>query len=105
MNTCPCCGQSVPTDSLLVSLDTNTASRNGVTISLTPSETEILFALARRFPSPASRDALLLARFGRVDAPGSNIIDAMLSHMRKAVGALGVRIVNVPYRGWRLVYE
>ncbi len=108
MNTCPCCGQSVDTGDLLVSLDSNTASRNGVTVLLTPTQVDIVQALLAALPGNVAHERFTRILWGeRTRGPSDPklVVRVEISHMRKRLADLGVSIVPVYGEGYRMVVE
>lgn len=105
---CPCCGQPVVDgDDLLVSLDTNSASRWGEIIRAQPQAIEILYSLQKAFPSAVDEARFISALWGITDGPDqpSNLVKSRISTLRTMLAPLGVAIVNVPPRKYRLRFE
>lgn len=99
MNCCPTCGQAVATAALLVDLDANRVSYGGRVAKLVPSETEVLFTLARAAPGMVSNDQLRAAIWGGAAAEReSNVIKVHISRLRKKLAPLGIHIET--HRGY-----
>lgn len=99
MTPCPCCGQSVDTDDLLVSLETNRASRGGLTTKhMSPQQAEILWALRQRHPETVSYDAAMGVMYGRgqeirAEMP-NRVMRVNVSRLRRIIAPLNVGIIN-----------
>ena len=109
MTRCPCCGQPVDTDDLLVSLDANTASRNGQTVHLTPQLAVLAYVLNKARPGMVEHDSLVDAIYGRsADITSEQpklVARVLLSQNRRLLKSLGVSIVPVYGEGYRMVVE
>jgi DNA-binding response OmpR family regulator len=83
---------------------TGSASVNGGSIALTPTEFAIVELLARRSPAVVHRDAIANHAWpDSLDAIGSNNIDVHIARIRAKVVDAGVRIQAVRRVGYRLV--
>lgn len=105
---CPCCGQSVTeAETLLVSLDTNAASRLGNVVQLEPRMAELLFALRERFPKPLTMAGAIkaLVGIGREPRNVETLVKVQISRLRRALAPLGVMIETRYTAGWRLVFR
>lgn len=102
MNLCPCCKQPVEGDGLFVSLDTNTASRKGVVVPLTPGQAEILATLALRYPRLVPYSDLMEARHGLTEEPNYGSLKVMAHGIRRRLALLGMNIIGVRNGGYRL---
>jgi len=108
MTLCPCCGQRVDTDSLLVSLETNTVSRRGHTATLSPTHIEILHKLQQTYPLPATHESLDNALYGKTTLNSRSeqpklVVRVHISQMRRALRAMGIEIEPVYGVGYRMV--
>ena len=105
MNICPCCKQPVANNDLLVSLDTNYASRNGKVVHLEPQSAVLLSVLHDKAPGVVTMEQIIRAMYGREEprseAPGT-VMKVRISHMRRLLAPLGVKIVSEYGRGYRL---
>lgn len=104
---CPCCGQRIADgESLVVSLETNTASRLGTTVQLTPRMAEILTVLRGRYPGSANTGGLIRAIYGHRDEPASayTALRVHISYLRRRLAPLGVAIEVTYTAGWRLAF-
>ncbi len=103
---CPCCGgPSLADDNLCVDLHTNTASYGGKSVELHPNKmAEVVYSIAGAWPKTASYVDLSLAVWGALDEPMEwrNNLRVYVSLARKALAELGLSIVVVPGRGYRL---
>ncbi|HUZ68752.1 MAG TPA: response regulator transcription factor [Candidatus Saccharimonadales bacterium] len=80
------------------------ASVNGRSIALTPTEYAIVELLARRSPAVVRRDAIANHAWpDSLDAIGSNNIDVHIARARAKIVDAGVRIEAVRRVGYRLV--
>jgi DNA-binding response OmpR family regulator len=80
------------------------ASMNGRSIALTPTEYAIVELLARRSPAVVRRDAIANHAWpDSLDAIGSNNIDVHIARVRAKMVDAGVRIEAVRRVGYRLV--
>ena len=102
--TCPCCGQEMPRNGLVVSLDTNTVVVRGLHARLTPRLTEILAILAERMPAPVMHDTLISRLWGINESEHSaDTLKVQVCLLRQALAPLGLRIVTYRTRGFALV--
>lgn len=100
---CPCCGHEIDANRLLVDLHTNTATRNGITVHLSPRLSEILVILHSAWPGTVEHGTLLNRLYGADGGPEETAtIKVHISQLRKAVHSLGVAIVPVWRVGYRL---
>jgi DNA-binding response OmpR family regulator len=75
----------------------------GRTLSLTPTEYNILELLMRRSPAIVDRKAIAEhAWHDETDPLGSNAIEVQLSRLRAKIPTAGIRIVTVRGTGYRL---
>lgn len=105
---CPCCGQPVADgDDLIISLDTNSASRWGEVVRMQPQAIEILHALNEAFPGSLDEGRFMSALWGITDGPDqpSNLVKSRISTLRTLMASLGVAIDNVQPRKYRLRFE
>lgn len=105
---CPCCGQMMPeADTLVVSLDRNTAARLGKVIHLTPRMTEILVALHRRYPASVNVGGLYQAIYGHTEEPSSGYtcLKVHISYLRQRLAQIGVEVAVTYKVGWRLEFH
>jgi DNA-binding winged helix-turn-helix (wHTH) protein len=103
---CPCCGGPVAPTRLLVDISANRASRNGVTVTLSPRNTEILHLLDKAFPEPAPHGRLMLSLFGRSGGPEStDTLKVHISKLRRVIVPLGLAVISVWGAGYLLVID
>lgn len=103
---CPCCGQPVDPSRLIVDLNTNQATRNGVTARLSPRMSEILIVLNATWPGTVRHDRLLQRIYGADCGPEDTItIRVHMSKIRQLVRPLGVGIEARWGTGYRLVFD
>lgn len=105
MNTCPCCGQQVDNNDLLISLETNTVSRDGVVLHLHPQQAEVLWALQRASPRTVTYEQLESAMYGPRGSRSDNvnlILKVAISVMRKKLKPLRIGIENRYGEGYAL---
>lgn len=106
MTPCPCCGQPVDTDGVLLSLEANTASRWGRMVKLRPMCSEMLFKLLKDHPKTTVADALSEAVYGNGTWPTTTqSLRVHAVYLRKALRSLGVDLVNVRGVGYRLMFD
>ena len=100
--TCPCCGAAVASEQFLVDLASNTVSRNGVVVRLSPQPAEILFILRQHQPEGASFERISALLWGKGDWPvtARNLIHVRATMLRKLIGPLGLSIEGI--HGWGL---
>ncbi|MDZ7632594.1 MAG: response regulator transcription factor [Gemmatimonadaceae bacterium] len=72
---------------LVVDLDTREVSRGGVRIELTPKEFKVLEYLMRHPGRVMSRTLITEYAWGYHFDPGTNIVDVVITHLRKKVDA------------------
>lgn len=102
-NCCPTCGQSVPTNGMLVDLDLNRVSHNGKVAKLVPSECELLVTLLRGAPGLVSNERAAVALWGAFSAERSNnVIKVHISRLRQKLTPLGIQIETHWGRGYSL---
>lgn len=103
---CPCYHQPIADESdLLVSLETNAASRWGVVVHLTPFQAVILDMLARSPRRTISRDYLLTGLHGYFGSDAENGASALamhISYLRSRIRTLDVEIDCIRTRGYRI---
>lgn len=104
---CPCCGQNVPDANLIVSLETNTASRGSRVAKLENGQADILSVLAAAWPGIVTHATIANALWGTSSGPSNEsvIVRVTISAMRKRIKPLGVKIVPVYGRGYRLEFD
>jgi DNA-binding response OmpR family regulator len=105
LKTCPCCGAEIVfAPDLIVSLDYNTASRNGVMVGMEPQSAVLAHELARRWPATVRYDRLETVMHGHMDHPGDfhSVLKVRVCRLRHALKPLGVGIANSYGVGYRL---
>lgn len=109
-NRCPCCGAPIKTD-IVVSLGINQVSRGGKSVTLSPTQAEIIEVMRRRYPGTVTVDYLLDTVYGRHGFAAEKLVNAnntmkvQMSNLRKKIAPLGLKITSVHGVGWRLVKE
>lgn len=102
---CPVCDDAETIESGPYSLDRGLFWYGGSAVSLTWTESEIMYLLIRAYPHPA-RMAVLFETLNTNDSPKArNKLRVTLYHIRKRINTLGVDIVNVFSEGYRLSQE
>ena len=97
-------GVQLRVGALIVDPAAVSASVNGRSIALTPTEYAIVELLARRSPAVVRRDAIANHAWpDSLDAIGSNNIDVHIARARAKIVDAGVRIEAVRRVGYRLV--
>jgi DNA-binding response OmpR family regulator len=105
LKTCPCCGAEIVfAPDLIVSLDYNTASRNGVMVGMEPQSAVLLHELARQWPATVRYDRLETVMYGHTDRRGDflSVIKVRVSRLRRDLKPLRVGIGNAYGVGYRL---
>lgn len=87
---------------LTVCLSTNTATRGGVTVGLSPSQAVLLHELSNSFPSVVSVPRLGRAMWGAHAERSINTVRVMLTDLRKRLAPVRVLIQNQNGVGYRL---
>jgi DNA-binding response OmpR family regulator len=101
--TCPCCGQPVSTDGLLVSLDGNAASRWGHLLKMRWQEAEVLYLLYSAYPGMVTYERMITQVYGRNEPEcAKKVLEAVYSRLRRIMAPLGVTVDVVWGRGVRL---
>jgi len=102
---CPCCGQSVDRDRLLVDLNTNRAIYLGREVRIRPPQVaELVHTLATQWPKTVSHFDISYAVWGLNEPEGMRgSIAVHVSLARKSLSRLGFTIEAVEGRGYRLV--
>ena len=106
MTQCPCCGTEVADDRPLVSLDTNMFAYREREVRLAPQCAEILYVLVQKWPGKASRLDILNGMYGvHIDQAktADRVLSVRIAEIRRAISCTGVKIVNLPWKGYRLV--
>jgi DNA-binding response OmpR family regulator len=99
-------GLQLRVGALIIDPAAGSASVNGRSIALTPTEYAIVELLARRSPAVARRDAIDNHAWpDSLDAIGSNNIDVHIARVRAKIVDAGVRIEAVRRVGYRLVEQ
>jgi DNA-binding response OmpR family regulator len=99
-------GVQLRVGALIIEPAAGSASVNGRSIALTPTEYAIVELLARRSPAVARRDAIANHAWpDSLDAIGSNNIDVHIARVRAKIVDAGVRIEAVRRVGYRLVEQ
>ena len=106
LKTCPCCGQPLPTSTdLVVNLDYNTASRNGLMFGMEPQSAVLLKELANKWPTAVTHERMESATYGwtepTTDEP-KKVVRVRISRLRHQLRPLGLGIVSVYGIGYRL---
>ena len=84
---------------LVVDLDTREVTRGGVRIELTPKEYSVLEYLMRHHGKVMSRTLITEYAWGYHFDPGTNIVDVVITHLRKKVDAKHARKLIGTVRG------
>lgn len=105
--TCPCCGQPMPLSTdLVVNLDYNTASRNGLMVGMEPQMAILLHELWRKWPTFVSHERIEKALYGWTQPEAADVklvVRVQVCKLRKKMERLGVRVEPVYGHGYRLV--
>ena len=83
-------------------LNTNTATRGGVTVQLSPNQTAVVHMLARYYPQIVTIDALRTALWGPYQVRSENTVRVMMPALRKRLEPLNVKIHNRHGVGYKL---
>jgi DNA-binding response OmpR family regulator len=105
LKTCPCCGAEIGfAPDLIVSLDYNTASRNGVMIGMEPQSAVLVHELTRQWPGNVPFERLERVMYGWTDHSGDfrSVLKVRISRLRRDLKPLGVGIANYYGVGYRL---
>jgi DNA-binding response OmpR family regulator len=104
---CPTCGQQIAPLELLLSLETNMATRLGHTAKLSPQQAEILHVLLTRQPRMVSAPDICAAIYGSTDGPydEAQVVRSQMANLRRNLAPLSVRIETVYGTGYRLVLD
>jgi len=84
---------------LVIDLDAREVTRGGVPIELTPKEFLVLEYLARHAGRVLSRTLITEYAWGYHFDPGTNIVDVVITHLRKKIDAAHVRKLITTVRG------
>ncbi len=88
-------------EEIAVDIDRHSVQKNGVQISLTPKEFEVLVFFMQNQDIAISRERLLSAVWGYEFAGESRTVDIHVQQLRKKMGLQG-RLVTIPKLGYRL---
>lgn len=104
---CPTCGQQVAPLELFVCLQSNTASRLGRNVRLSPQQTVILHTLADKAPQALSAADLCVALYGAGDGPENENQTArsQMRYLRRRLAPLAIRIESTWGHGYRVVLD
>jgi DNA-binding response OmpR family regulator len=105
--TCPCCGQALPSELAnrpLVDLNSNTVAYRGAGAKVTCQQAEMLWVLASAFRRVVGYEFL----YGRLWGMGEpnharTVIHVQVRKLRQPLRQLGLAIENVHGRGYRLI--
>jgi len=84
---------------LVIDLDAREVARSGVPIELTPKEFLVLEYLARHAGRVLSRTLITEYAWGYHFDPGTNIVDVVITHLRKKIDAAHERKLITTVRG------
>ena len=84
---------------LVIDLDAREVTRGGVPIELTPKEFLVLEYLARHTGRVLSRTLITEYAWGYHFDPGTNIVDVVITHLRKKIDAAHERKLITTVRG------
>jgi len=84
---------------LVIDLDAREVARGGRRIDLTPKEFLVLEYLARHAGRVMSRTLITEYAWGYHFDPGTNIVDVVITHLRKKVDAASERKLITTVRG------
>lgn len=103
---CPCCGTELRNQRPRVDLNTNNFIFRGRKLPLSPTQAELMEALARRAPGIVTHDTLIRYLWGADEPtdPRKNI-QVHVCRLRSLLSPLGVSIINVLDVGYRLHVE
>lgn len=101
---CPCCKRPLDMGDTLFSLDTNSVSRWGRSVDLSPKRAE-LFALLWAVHPGIVRTSQLIGGLWGVREPEQpvNALRVHVSNLRRMVDRLGIEIKDEYGRGYRLI--
>lgn len=98
---CPCCGQvTAPTDTVRVDLDVNRLYFGDRNVELVPRLAEVAHILSRRMPALVLHETII----GEMWGPQLNV-NVAISTLRKLLKPLGIQIVNVWGKGFRMTAD
>lgn len=104
MSICPCCGQSVEFNGLMVDLNTNRVVFNGKTVIVSPKLAVLLHVLLEAYPKTVSYDAIAFGMWGNREPDQSlGNIRVYASHARKLLAEFEASVETISGRGFRLV--
>jgi DNA-binding winged helix-turn-helix (wHTH) protein len=101
---CPCCNQRIRNPApILLSLTTNQVSVRGRTVTLSPTEADVLSVLLDAMPLPVSRERIIVRVWGATSSEHVEInVRVHICKLRRALRVCGLRIDHVKDRGWSL---
>lgn len=104
---CPTCGSQISPLTLAVCLQSNVATRLGLTVKLSPHRAVMLAALIDRHPRAAAVTHIAARLWGAEDGPENerNTIAVQMAHLRRSLAPLGVQIPLRYKTGYRLVLD
>lgn len=102
---CPCCGQAVRANDVLLDYASNRLTHNGITIYGTANQIDLLGLLLMRSPRVATHDDIIKAIWGDSDPLNADkCVQVMVCELRKKLTPeTGLRIETVYRRGYRLM--
>ena len=101
MSACPTCGHEL--QALRVDLNINALFHGKLTLALTPSEAELMFALVAKTPNVVSTDDCMAALYGnegRWRASGHPCLRVFIHGIRAKLQGTGLRIETHVGRGF-----
>ena len=101
---CPCCGQSVPANEVLVYVAGNTVAYRGVSVRVDPQMANLLALLSRHFPRVVAHAAIYQELWpGDRPLTVEKCVQVYVNKLNNKLRPLGLRIENSFKRGYRLV--
>jgi DNA-binding response OmpR family regulator len=100
---CPCCGQELKGEKLLVDLEGNTIAYGNKKVRVSRREAEFARILVQAFPREVPRQEIIDQLFGsRQTDPSKNLVSVYAHKLRPAFYTLGFAITSSYGTGYRL---
>jgi DNA-binding winged helix-turn-helix (wHTH) protein len=100
--TCPCCGQEMKADGLVIDFVSDTITYHGKVAALTKSEMKIFSLLYRAYPRMLTREHMFDALYPQKVVTSQKILDVFICKLRQRLKNLDLIIATHWGRGYAL---
>lgn len=103
---CPHCHKNYHVPEFEVNLNNNNIRIDNKIFKLSYMETEIAYAILKKYPNTAHYDYIIQVLYGhQIDIPESNIVISLISRIRTKLKDSRLTIINENLRGYRFEVE